>query len=96
MSRKQNHYNQIVSVLQELHSLYPNYNMGRHIATALDGYGDAWGLTDKEFLFALTKYKGELELDVPHTDDVEIDRIIKEGMDLDNLFKEEEDNGDIY
>jgi hypothetical protein len=33
-------------------------------------------------------------MDVPHTDDTEIDQIIREGMDLDNLFKEEEDNGD--
>jgi len=65
--------------------------MGRHLATSLYGYRDTWGLTDKEFLYALTKYKGELEMDVPHTDD--IDQIIKEGMDLDNLFKEE-DNGD--
>lgn len=91
---KKNHYNQIIAVLQELHSLYPNYNMGRHIATALDGYGDTWGLTDKELLFAFNKYKGELELDIPHTDDKELDQIIKEGMDLENMFKEEEENGD--
>lgn len=96
MSKKPNYYNQILAVLQELYSLYPNYNMGRHLATALDGYGDTWGLTDKELLYALTKYKGELELDVPHTDDLELDQIIREGMDLDNLFKEEEDNGDNY
>lgn len=89
---KKNQYQQIIAVLQELHSLYPNYNMGRHIATALDGYGDAWGLTDKELLFAFNKYKGELELDVPHTDDKELDQIIKEGMDLDNLFKEEDND----
>jgi hypothetical protein len=90
MSKRTNYYNKVVSALQELHTLYPNYNMGRHIATALDGYGDTWGLTDKELLYALTKYKGELEMDVPHTDDVDIDQIIKEGMDLDSLFKEED------
>jgi len=94
--KKSNYYNQIVSVLEDLHSLYPQYNMGRHIATALDGYGDTWGLTDKELLFAFNKYKGELELDIPHTDDKELDEIIREGMDLENMFKEEEDNGDIY
>ena len=88
MSKRTNYYNKVVSALQELHTLYPNYNMGRHLATALDGYGDTWGLTDKEFLYALSKYKGELEMDVPHTDD--IDQIIKDGMDLDNLFKEED------
>ena len=93
--RKPNQYNQIIAVLQELHNLYPTYNMGRHISTALDGYGDAWGLSDKEILYALIKYKGQLEMDVPHSDGAELDQIIKEGMDLDNLFKEEED-GDNY
>jgi hypothetical protein len=67
--------------------------MGRHLATALDEYGDIWGVSDKEMVFALTKYKNQLEMDVPHTDDSEIDKIIKDGLDLDNLFKEE-DNGD--
>ena len=95
MSRKPNYYNQVIAILQDLHSVYPQYNLGRHIATALDGYGDAWGITDKELLFAFTKYKGELELDIPHTDDQELDQIIKEGLDLENMFKEEED-GDNY
>lgn len=64
--------------------------MGRHLATALDGYGDIWGLTDKEILFALEKYKSELELDIPHTDETELDQIIKDGMNLDNILKEED------
>ena len=64
--------------------------MGRHIATALDEYGDIWGLTDKELLFALRKYTNELDMDVPHTDESEIDQIIKDGMDLDNILKEED------
>jgi hypothetical protein len=29
-------------------------------------------------------------MDVPHTDESEIDQIIKEGMDLDNILKEED------
>jgi len=91
--KKPNHFNQLTSILQELHTLYPQYNMGRHLATALDEYGDIWGVSDKEMVFALTKYKNQLEMDVPHTDDSEIDKIIKDGLDLDNLFKEE-DNGD--
>ena len=94
MSKTTNYYNKVITALQELHTLYPNYNMGRHLATALDGYGDTWGLTDKELLYALTKYKGELEMDVPHTDDTEIDQIIKDGMNLDNLFKEEDNDGE--
>lgn len=88
--RKSSHYSQILIVLQQLHAAYPNYNMGRHIATALDGYGDVWGLTDKEILFALEKYKSELELDVPHTDENELDQIIKDGMNLDDILKEQD------
>jgi hypothetical protein len=88
--RKPSYYSQILTVLQQLHAAYPNYNMGRHIATALDGYGDVWGLTDKEILFALEKYKSELELDVPHTDEKELDQIIKDGMNLDDILKEQD------
>jgi len=93
--RKPNYYNQAIQTLQKLHAAYPEYNMGRHLATALDEYGDIWAITDKEVAFALDKYRMQLEMDVPRTEEDEIARIIKEGMDLDNLFKEEEelDNG---
>jgi hypothetical protein len=93
MSRKPTDYSKITKLLQELHTSYPNYNMGRHISTALSDYGDFWGISDKEMLFALKKYKSQLDMDVPHSDDKEIDDIIKQAMDLDNILKEE-DNGD--
>jgi hypothetical protein len=97
MSRKTSEYNQIIHILQELHKLYPEWNMGRHLATALDGYGDVWGLTDREFIFLLSKYKTRMELDIPHVEDSEeLDKIVKGGMDLDSLFKEEDDYGDSY
>jgi hypothetical protein len=35
-------------------------------------------------------------MDVPHTDESELDRIIKEGMDLDNILKEEEEEDGSY
>lgn len=94
---KKNYYNSVIHTLQELHKEFPEYNMGRHIATALDEYGDIWGMTDKELAFAMDKYKTKLEMDIPHADESEIDKIIKEGMDLDNILKEEdEDYGDNY
>jgi hypothetical protein len=93
MSRKPNYVNKIIAVLTSLSKSYPNYNMGRHISTALSDYGDFWGISDKEFLFAITKYKTQLEMDIPHSDDVEVDDIIKQAMDLDNILKEE-DNAD--
>jgi hypothetical protein len=91
---KKNHYTEVIHILQELHKAFPTYNMGRHLATALADYGDIWGLTDKELAFALSKYKAEIEMDVPHTDESELDKIIKEGMDLDNILKEEDEDGD--
>lgn len=91
MSR-QNHYRQIIRVLENLHKAHPTYNIGRHISTALDGYDDIWGVTDKEFLFALEKYELELNMDSPHIDEEEIDEIIKDGMNLERtLFEEEEE-----
>jgi hypothetical protein len=79
-------------VLENLHKAHPTYNIGRHISTALDGYDDIWGVTDKEFLFALEKYELELNMDSPHIDEEEIEEIIKDGMNLERtLFEEEED-----
>jgi len=87
---KSNDYYKVLALLQQLHITYPNYNIGRHIATALDEYGDVWGLSDREILFALEKYKAELDMDVPHTDESELDQIIKDGMNLENILKEED------
>lgn len=92
---KKNHFSEVIHILQELHKDFPTYNIGRHLSTALADYGDVWGLTDKELAFALDKYKQELEMDVPHTDEKELDKIIKDAMDLDNILKEEEDDGDF-
>lgn len=95
MSRKPNSYNAVIKILQELHSLYPTYNMGRHLSTALSDYGDVWGMTDKELLFALEKYKSQLEMDVQHVDEAEIEQIMKDGMNLDEILKDE-DYGEEY
>ena len=88
--RKPNYYNQAIHILQQLHTAYPQYNMGKHLATALDGYGDVWGVSDKELVFALEKYKIQLDMDVPHTDEKELDQIIKDGMNLDDILKEQD------
>jgi hypothetical protein len=64
--------------------------MGRHISTALDEYTDVWGVNDREFLYAIQKYEIELNIDGPHIDDEEIEEIIKDGMNLDSIFEEEE------
>jgi hypothetical protein len=91
MKKSPNYYNKVLHILQELHTAYPEYNMGKHLATVLDECGNLWGVSDKELAYCLAKYKGQLEMDIKHLDDSDIDNIIKEGLDLDNLFKEEED-----
>jgi hypothetical protein len=91
MKKSPNYYNKVLHILQELHTAYPEYNMGKHLATVLDECGNLWGVSDKELAYCLAKYKGQLEMDVRHINDSDIDNIIKEGLDLDNLFKEEED-----
>jgi hypothetical protein len=89
---RQNYYRQILQILERLRKAHPTYNIGRHISTALDGYDDVWGVTDKEFLFALEKYELALNIDVDHIDQEEIDEIIKDGMNLERtLFEEEEE-----
>lgn len=88
MSKKPSAYNQAIHLLQELKHLYPTYSLGQHISTSLSDYGDAWGITDKELVFALEKYKTELEFNtVP---DEDINKIIEEGKDLTKLFNEDE------
>ena len=93
MARKPDDYIRVLTLLKQLQYSYPNYNMARHISTALDEYGNFWGLSDKELLFALEKYKAELEMDYPHKDE-ELEDIVKDGMDLDNILKE--DNGEEF
>ena len=53
-------------------------------------------MSDKELLHLLHKYKIELELDIPHSNDQEIDDIIKNGLNLHTMFEEEEYNGEEY
>ena len=91
MSMKPTYYRQIIQTLEYLYKAHPTYNMGRHISTAVDA-SDLWGVSDKELFTLLKKYETELEMDVNHIDEDEIDAIIKDGMNLERtLFEEEED-----
>ena len=93
MSRRPSDFSKLITILTDLHRGYPNYNVGRHLATVLADYGDIWGMTDKELVFAIEKYKLQLDMDVPNSED--IDEIIRQGMNLDSILKEE-DNGEEY
>ena len=90
MAKQPNYYRQIIQTLVRLQKAYPTYNIGRHISTAMDEYTDVWGVSDREFLYAIQKYEIELNIDGPHIVDEEIEEIIKDGMNLDSMFEEEE------
>ena len=92
--KPQTSYQQILSVLAELKQAFPSYNLGRHLDTALNEYKDIWGMTDKEMLYALNKYKSQLTLDIPHPDDTEIDKIVKDAMNLSTILQEDEEDED--
>jgi hypothetical protein len=89
MSRKPTDFSQIITLLNDLHKSFPKYNIGRHISTALDG-SDLWGISDKQLLAALQKYREEREIDSPYTNERELDAIISDGLNLDHLFDEDE------
>ena len=86
------YFKDVITILQELKKLQPTSTLGTHIATALDDYGDIWGLTDKELVFAFTKYKAQMEMDFPReTEEEEIQKIIEDGMNLSiHDFEEDE------
>ena len=90
MTRQPNYYKQILGVLDDLQKNHSKYSMGKHFSTALDGYQDIWGVSDKELLLLLQNYRASLEMDVNYDDD-DIEDIIKDGMNLGRLFEEEED-----
>lgn len=90
MGKKFTEYKQALEVLTQLKLEYPTHTLGQHISIALADYGDIWNVTDKEFVFALEKYRVELEHNI--VADSEIDKIIKDAQNLDKLFTEEEED----
>lgn len=93
MSRKPNYFKKIITLLNELHRRFPQQNIGKHVATAIDG-SDLWALSDKDLFLALQSYKEELEIASPFTDDDQLQEIINDGLNLTSIL--DEDNGEDY
>ena len=87
-----NYYRRILKVLDELKTLHPSFSLGKHLSTALDEH-DLWGIEDKEFLNALLEYKDKFELDLNRRiDEDDISKIIKDGMHLNRLLLEDDED----
>jgi hypothetical protein len=86
-----NYFKECIKTLQELHKDYPNFSIGRHLATAMADYGDTWGMSDKEMSYALQKYQAELQIDPAQVvNDEYVDQIMKDGMNLTDTLEEED------
>ena len=100
MSKKQ-YFSQILDILRQLKTKYPNQGIGQHLSGILSDYPNYWGMSDKEFLFALEKYVLEMEENDP-LPEKELKKLIDESSSIDNLrsgidyeeLNEDEDYGD--
>jgi hypothetical protein len=88
MGKKPNPYNKILTILQELHSEYPNQTMAQHLNGALASYKELWSQSDREILFAFEKYRMEKDNNI--ASDSDVDKIYQDGLHLDTLFIEED------
>jgi len=94
-------HSQIIEILRQLKVEYPNQGIGRHLSNILSDYPNYWGMSDKEFLFALEKYKFELD-DNHLPPEKEIEKLVDESSSIENLregideYTEFDEEGDDY
>ena len=89
-------HSKIIKLLSKLKNSHPKYNIGRHIATSIDSsnMNDLWEMSDEELYFSLVNYDDKLNMDIPHDEDDDIMKIIKDGTNLkyniEDLMEDEE------
>ena len=88
---KENYTVKTLGLLKDLKKKYPTWDLSQHIAGALEGYSDIWGIKDKELFFAFEKYSQALELDHNAED---ITTIIAGAMDLKSLMAQTTDDSE--
>lgn len=90
--KQPNYKKKLISILEELSRNYPSFGTGRHISTALADYGDFWGITDKEFCFALERYQTQLDLDGNNIAAIDyVDKIVEDAKHLFDPKPEDEE-----
>lgn len=79
-----NYKAEIIKVLKDLSKIYPNQLLSSHITLALEEYSKDFWISDKEFYYALEKYRCEKELD--NTNNIisskELEELYNESSDL--------------
>ncbi len=82
MKKPTNTYMQkIVEIINQLTVNHPKINLGKHIDTALDGE-NIWSLSNEKFYSLLRNYQAKLDAVELSDDDWEMDKILKDAMDL--------------
>ena len=89
--KKPNYFKKSILILQELKKSHPSTSFGKHIAIAFDEY-DLFSITDKLFSEILEEYSSTLELETHDNKDDEIQKIISDGMKLNSLFIDEDND----
>jgi hypothetical protein len=89
MKPKIDYYEKILDKLQSLKKNHPKYELSKHLATATADYVDIWGLTDRQMYDLLEKYEFDLEND--HAPSSDIDKIIKDGLNLGKILDEDDE-----
>jgi hypothetical protein len=93
MPKKIDHYKKSLHIFEQLYKQYPHLTLGQHIATAFEDYGDIWGITSKEFTYALEKYASQLELDIQQIAPQDyVDKIVKDTEDIFNEIEDDEED----
>ena len=88
------YYEKTIKVLSELKEAYPNYALGKHLQNALTEYNGAylWSKTDKQIFNSINAYKERLMSKIPYVEESQIEKIIKEGMNLDTILDDEDND----
>jgi len=82
MKKPTNTYMQkIVKIINQLTANHPKISLGKHIDTALDGE-NIWSLSNEKFYSLLRNYQAKLDVVELSDDDWEMDKILKDAMDL--------------
>jgi len=71
----------IINIIDLLKKTHPKMNIGKHIATALDGE-DVWSISDKKFYNLLNDYQAKLDAVELLDDNFDLNKIIEVGMSM--------------
>lgn len=95
--RNPNYKKKFILVLQELCDTYPNQDISFHLSFILEEYPTNFDTLPDKILYELAyKYKCEKDIDFyPNTPESELDRILREGNDLEHILDEDGEDDDF-